>query len=52
MDTQHIIDFIDHWLDENGWRTDSRVADFALDVRLMLEALETEEQDRLVGTSV
>ncbi len=51
MDTQHIIQFIDRWLDENGWRTDTRAADLALDVRLMLEQLGTDQRKRLVGTS-
>ncbi len=52
MDKQHIIQFIDNWLDENGWKADSRVADFALDVRLMLEQLGTDQRERLVGSSV
>jgi hypothetical protein len=30
-----LIEFIDGWLDENGWRLDERTADFALDVRLI-----------------
>jgi len=30
-----LIEFIDTWLDENGWRLDERTTDFALDVRLL-----------------
>ena len=52
MDKQHIIEYVDQWLTENGWRLDSRIHDFALDVRLMLEQLEeNDEGRRLVGTS-
>jgi hypothetical protein len=46
MDKQHIIDFIDDWLDENAWRADSRVQDFVLDLRLMLTVEEQDEPSR------
>ena len=34
------VDFIDAWLTENAWTIDSRVIDFALDVRNMLAEVE------------
>lgn len=54
MNKQEIIEFVDDWLNENGWRADSRTQDFALDLRLMLEDLDDDEResDRLVGAGV
>ena len=53
MQKQQIIEYIDQWLTENGWRLESRIHDFALDVRLMLEQLEDQDEgSRLVGTAV
>lgn len=37
---QSVVDFIDAWLSENAWTIDSRVIDFALDVRNMLAEIE------------
>jgi hypothetical protein len=30
-----LIEFIDAWLEDNGWHLDRRTLDFALDVRLL-----------------
>lgn len=53
MDPQHLIDFIDDWLDENAWRTDSRIQDFVLDLRLLITAPAPEENQgtRLEATA-
>lgn len=37
---ESVVDFIDAWLTENAWTIDSRVVDFALDVRNMLAEVE------------
>jgi len=37
---EDITRFIDAWLDENSWRIDSGVIDFALDVRRLLADLD------------
>ena len=34
-----MIEYIDSWLDENGWRLDQRALDFALDVRLIASGI-------------
>jgi len=39
-DEQSVVDFIDAWLTENAWTIDSRVIDFALDLRNMLAEVE------------
>jgi hypothetical protein len=39
METRHIIQYIDSWLAESPHVLDSRTVDFALDLRLMVEAL-------------
>jgi hypothetical protein len=53
MNKHDIIEFVDEWLTEHGWRADARMQDFALDLRLMLEELDEEQRDeeRLVGAS-
>jgi hypothetical protein len=35
---EDILQFIDQWLDENVWKVDGYVIDFALDVRSLVEA--------------
>lgn len=30
-----LIEYVDAWIEENAWRLDDRLIDFALDVRLM-----------------
>ncbi len=30
-----LVEYIDEWIDENAWRLDERIIDFALDVRFM-----------------
>jgi hypothetical protein len=50
MNQQDIIDFIDRWLDEKSWNTDSRLQDFALDVRLMLGQLDSAPPERPLAT--
>lgn len=39
-----VVEFIDEWLAEHGWRLDDRVLDFALDVRTMLDEEPAEER--------
>jgi hypothetical protein len=39
-DEQSVVDFIDAWLTANAWTIDSRVIDFALDLRNMLAEVE------------
>lgn len=43
MNPHDIINHIDGWLDEHAWRLDDPQIDFALDVRRLVEQLETEE---------
>ena len=40
VDPRQVIDFIDQWLAENAVTSDSRVVDFALDIRNMVSAVE------------
>ncbi len=48
---QQILDFIDAWLADNAWTADSRVIDFALDIRNMLAEIE-ESLPEPVGAGV
>jgi hypothetical protein len=43
MKPDDIIDHIDGWLSEHAWRLDEQEIDFALDVRRLVEQLESEE---------
>jgi len=54
MTTPQTVAFIDTWLDENAMWIDSRVIDFALDVRTMLSAdpLPPTETREPVGAAV
>lgn len=45
--TLQTVEFIDSWLSENAMWVDSRVMDFALDVRTLLSSDELSEADDL-----
>ena len=34
--TEEIVRFIDEWLDENSWKIDATMIDFALDIRRLV----------------
>jgi hypothetical protein len=38
-----LIEFIDAWLEDNGWHVDQRTLDFALDVRLLATGVTFEQ---------
>lgn len=40
MQPEHIIEQIDDWLTENGWRLSESEIDFALDIRQLVAELE------------
>ena len=37
---EDILRFVDQWLDENSWKLDAAVVDFALDVRQLVSNLD------------
>ena len=45
--TLQTVEFIDSWLSENAMWVDTRVMDFALDVRTLLSSDELSESDNL-----
>ena len=45
-----LIEYIDSWIDENAWRLDDRIIDFALDVRLMAAGTSVPETPQPVAT--
>ena len=45
--TLQTVEFIDSWLSENAMWVDTRVMDFALDVRTLLSSDELSENDDL-----
>jgi hypothetical protein len=40
---EDVLRFIDEWLDDNAWKCESWVIDFALDVRSLVEETAPEE---------
>jgi hypothetical protein len=51
METRHITQYIDDWLAEAPHVLDNRTVDFALDVRLMVEALANEQDESLASAA-
>jgi hypothetical protein len=49
MQPAQIIQHIDEWLTEHGWRLGDSEIDFALDVRQLVAALESEQEPTLVN---
>ena len=45
-----LIEYIDAWIEENAWRLDDRLIDFALDVRLMAAGTSIAEAPQPVST--
>ncbi len=37
---QDLLRFVDQWLDDNSWKLDAAVIDFALDIRQMVADLD------------
>ncbi|HSF86932.1 MAG TPA: hypothetical protein VLG28_14915 [Acidimicrobiia bacterium] len=48
MQPAQIIQHIDDWLDEHGWRLGDSEINFALDVRQLVASLENEQEAVLV----
>lgn len=47
MQPEHIIEQIDEWLTENGWRLGESEIDFALDIRQLVAELDSQVEPAL-----